>query len=80
MTDSEIFAAIVEAVREETEQPDLDLRPEMTASDVEGWDSLAHVRIILNIEVRTGAAIEISDTYRAATVGDLIAIVKKSRP
>lgn len=78
MTDDELFDAIVDAVREETEQHELVLRRNMTADQVEGWDSLAHVRIMLNIEVRTGAPIEISDTYRAATIGDLIPILRKA--
>ena len=78
MTDDELFSAIIDAVREETEQPALVLRPEMTADEVEGWDSLAHVRIMLNIEVRTGVPIDITDTYRAATVGDLIPLLRKA--
>lgn len=76
MQDSEIFAAIVAAVREETDNPDIVLQPSMTASDVPGWDSLAHVRIVLNVSVRLNLDIDISQTYRAATVGDLVPIFR----
>jgi acyl carrier protein len=71
MDREKVWAALVEAVREETENPDLVLREAMVANDVPGWDSLAHVRIVMNLEARTGAEIEISDTYKAATLGGL---------
>jgi acyl carrier protein len=70
-----VWRAMVEAVREETGNPDAIVNPGMTADDIPGWDSLAHVRIVMNLEARTGAEIEISDTYKAATVDDLCAIV-----
>jgi acyl carrier protein len=71
---------MVEAVREETDDPDVPVEPAMTASDIPGWDSLAHVRIVMNMEARTGAVIEMSDTYKAATVDELLDIVLASVP
>ena len=71
-----IWQAVVEAVREETEHPSLTLHPEMAANDVPGWDSLAHARIVMNIEARTGAEIDISDTYKAANLDGLCEVVR----
>ena len=73
-----VWAAMVIAVREETDSPDAVVEPAMTANDIPGWDSLAHVRIVMNLEARTGTEIEMSDTYKAATVGDLCDIVMKN--
>jgi acyl carrier protein len=73
-----IWHALQEAVREETGDPAVKVSPGMTADDIPGWDSLAHVRIVMNLEARTGAEIEISDTYKAATVDDLCGIVSRS--
>ena len=73
-----VWKAMVVAVREETGTPDAVVEPAMTANDIPGWDSLAHVRIVMNMEARTGAVIEMSDTYKAATVGDLCGIVLKN--
>jgi acyl carrier protein len=72
-----VWQAMIVAVREETGNPDAAVEPEMTANDIPGWDSLAHVRIVINMEARTGAVIEMSDTYKAATVGDLCDVVFK---
>lgn len=70
-----VWQALQEAVREETDDPAVVVKSGMTANDILGWDSLAHVRIVMNLEVRTGASIDISDTYTAATVDDLCRIV-----
>jgi acyl carrier protein len=75
---AQVWQAMQEAVREETGDPAVEVSPGMTADDIPGWDSLAHVRIVMNLEARTGAEIEISDTYKAATVDDLCRIVLRS--
>jgi acyl carrier protein len=78
MDRDQVWRALVDAVREETDDPEAIVRPGMTADDIAGWDSLAHVRIVINLEARTGAEIDISDTYKAATVDDLLQIVLRS--
>ncbi len=79
MNDDEILATIAAAVGQETGNPSLEITSDMTASDVPGWDSLAHIRILLEIGGRLGVSINIEKTYRAATIGDLIPIIKQSR-
>ena len=39
----------------------IELRPEMQASDVEGWDSLSHVQIIYNCELKFGIQFSLSE-------------------
>ena len=80
MDRDQVWQALVEAVREETDNPAAVVSSGMTADDIPGWDSLAHVRIVMNLEARTGTEIEISDTYKAATVDDLLAIVMRRLP
>lgn len=72
-----LWQALVEAIREETDNPGARIDPSMSANDVPGWDSLAHVRIVMNIEARTGLEIEISDTYKAATIDELHQVIVK---
>jgi acyl carrier protein len=78
MTESEILNVIQMAIREETNAHDLVITKEMTADDVPGWDSLAHSRIVLSIEIAVGRPIDIDDTYKAATIGELIEVVRKA--
>jgi len=78
MTDDEILHACIIAISQETDNPPLSITPHMTASDVPGWDSLAHVRIFLAIGSRLGVVIDIEKTYRAGTIGDLVPIIRQS--
>jgi acyl carrier protein len=78
MTESEIFSVVQTAIREETSSHDIVITKEMTADDVPGWDSLAHSRIVLSIEIAVGRPIDIYDTYNAATIGELIEVVRKA--
>ena len=78
MTHADIVATIADAVREETDEEDAEIGPETTADQVPGWDSLAHVRIVLNVCVRLGTKIDISDTYTAANVGELATVIGKT--
>ena len=78
MTDDEIFAVIGIVVLQETGEASLEITPEMTANDIPGWDSLAHIRIILELGSRLGVSIDVEATYRAATIGDLIPLIHRS--
>ena len=79
MNDEDILAAIATMIRRETGNPALAITSDMTASDVPGWDSLAHIRILLEVGAMLGVSIDIEETYRAATIGDLVPIIGRSR-
>ncbi len=78
MTRDDVWKALVEAIREELDDPNVAVEPAMTAADIPGWDSLAHVRIVMNVEDRTDGVIAMKATYRAATVGELAEMVFRS--
>ena len=72
MSDRDWMGIVIAAVAEETGVDPATLEPMTTAADVEGWDSLAHVRIVLNIEMRAGMTVDVDMTYGAATLADLV--------
>lgn len=74
MTAEQVLDALKAAIADETGSPVPELSPENTAEDVPGWDSLAHVRIIMNLEARLGVQIDMDRTYRAETIGSLMAL------
>ena len=78
MTSDEIFAIVSDSICEETRLSDISSINELTtANEVPGWDSLAHVRIMLGIEMELDITIPIEDTYKADTVGDLVTLVAR---
>jgi acyl carrier protein len=45
---------------------------ELSAADVPGWDSFAHVRLMFEIESRLGCEIDVTQTYEFQDVGELM--------
>jgi acyl carrier protein len=56
---------------------DIVLRPEMTAFDIEGWDSLTHIKIILAIEKHYSVKFKASEVVALKNVGDLFNKVRE---
>ena len=78
MNDDQILEALHQAIVDECGTPNVPVTVSTVASDIPGWDSLAHVRIMMNLEARLGTVIDIDTTYGASTVGDLIHIIADS--
>lgn len=57
----------------------VELRPETTAPDVEGWDSVVHVMLILATERKYGIRFESSEIANAANVGEFVELVETKR-
>lgn len=52
-------------------QPDLELRDDLTAQDVPGWDSFNHVNLIILIEEQFNVRFTTEEVGSMQNVGDL---------
>ena len=59
------------------DDPGITLQPEMTADDVEGWDSLSHVALIMSVENHFDIRFSQKEVYSFKNVGDLAKGVEK---
>jgi acyl carrier protein len=50
----------------------IEIQPEMTSLDIEGWDSFAHLNIILYVEAEFGVTITDQEAPNLKNIGDLI--------
>ena len=75
MESNEIYRHLTSVFHEVFDDEDIIARPELTASDVEEWDSLMHIRLILSVErafqIRFSAS-EISDLKNVGELATLI--------
>ena len=55
------------------------LRPEMTAADVTGWDSIAHIRLIVAIEQAFNVQFDSDEINSLESVQDLVSLVEKKK-
>lgn len=51
---------------------DIQITPEMTANDIEGWDSLSHVNLITTVEARFEVRFTHKELLRLKSIGDLL--------
>lgn len=80
MDPREKLQKIVQAVLDDTT---IDLRDEMTADDLSGWDSLAHLNIVISVEKTFGirfAAAEIAGLKQPGqNIGTLLAMIARKQ-
>jgi acyl carrier protein len=66
----------LEEVFEEVFGRRVELFPETTAADVEGWDSVVHVLLVLASERKFGVRFESSEIANASNVGEFVSLVE----
>lgn len=70
-----VAARLTELFREVFEDDSIVLRHEMTAGDIDGWDSMAHLRLILSIERHFKVRLPSTKVARLKNVGDMLELV-----
>ena len=72
MERDDILKKVEEIFREELEVDDLVLTDETTADDVEEWDSLSHVQLVVALEKGFGIKFTSREILSWDNVGDLV--------
>ena len=75
MTKGEILESLDKIIGEIVEVDDLKLTRESTAEDVDGWDSVAHVNILIAIEATFGIRFDAEEIGSLSSVGVLIDMI-----
>ena len=71
MLDSDQSEHLTEIFRTMFNMPDLEIRDDLTASDVPGWDSFNHINLIINIEEEFNVRFSNSEVGDLQNVGNL---------
>jgi acyl carrier protein len=50
MDDAQIYSRLAGVFNEVFDDETIEVTPQLTAKDVDGWDSLTHIRLILSVE------------------------------
>ena len=58
------------------ENDDLVLNPEMSAQDVENWDSFNHINLVIDIEGAFGVTFTTEEIGSMNNIGDLVAVLQ----
>ena len=74
----EILKILETIVEDITGSDNVTLNPTMTANDVEGWDSLSHVQILYECELKWNIRLTLQELDSLNNIGDLVEVIKKS--
>jgi acyl carrier protein len=76
MDEPQIYARLTEVFQDVFDEDSIQLTSELSAKDVDGWDSLAHIRLILTIEKAFKIKFSTSEIGKLENVGDLVTMIK----
>jgi len=76
MDEPQIYARLAEIFNDVFDDESIAVTPELSAKDVDGWDSLTHIRLLLTVEKTFKTRFTTSEIGKLENVGDLVALIK----
>jgi acyl carrier protein len=80
MNKTEIWQMATGVFRETLDLDDLVLTPALTAKDVERWDSLNHILLVVAIEQKFGIKFNMGEIDGLENVGQFIDLIESKLP
>ena len=77
MSDEQIYDALNPIFEEVFLRDDIVLTPELNAKDVEGWDSMKQIEIVMAVETEFGFRFHTADLDSLRNVGDLVRVIRE---
>ena len=76
MTEAEIYETLNQVFREVLEDDTIKLTPQTTAEDVDGWDSMNHIFIVVELEKRFKVKFHAAEMEELKNVGELVSLLE----
>jgi acyl carrier protein len=75
MDETQIYARLTEVFEDVFDEDSIVITPELSAKDVDGWDSLTHIRLMLTVEKAFKIKFSTSEVGKLENVGDLVKLI-----
>jgi acyl carrier protein len=69
------YARLTQVFHDVFDDESIVVHPELTADDVDEWDSLTHIRLVIAVEKTFGLKFSAAEVERLRNVGDLVALI-----
>jgi acyl carrier protein len=76
---SDIMSELGEIFRDVLDQPELALSRASNASNVDGWDSLAHVNLVTAVQKHFGVKFALGELEELKNVGEMADLIVRKR-
>jgi len=77
VNDEELLLQLQEIMADTFDLDSVEITPRTTAADIEEWDSLSHIRLIVAIEREFGVKFSNAEIEDMNNVGDLMSAIRK---
>ena len=77
MDEPQIYQRLTEIFQDVFDEDSIEVTPKLSADDVDGWDSLTHIRLVLTIEKAFKIKFSTSEIGKLENVGDLVALIQR---
>jgi acyl carrier protein len=74
--ESQIYERLNEIFRDVIGDDSITLTPATTAQDVEGWDSVTNISLMVSIETQFGVKIRTDEIETLKNVADMVALIQ----
>ncbi len=74
-----VLDEVTDILRAVLDDPDLAISPDTVAADVPGWDSMAHIALVVEAECRFGITFRTTEIEALRRVSDLVRLIEAKR-
>ena len=75
MSNDALYAKLTAIFHDVFDDEGIVVTPELTADDVDEWDSLSHIRLVVAIEKRFGLKFSAAEVGRLKNVGEFASLI-----
>lgn len=80
MSENEVLVKLTQVFQDVFDDGAIVITPATTARDVDGWNSLANIRLMIAVEDEFGIKFNVGEFQEFRNIGDLVAgVVRRSR-
>jgi acyl carrier protein len=76
MDEAQIYGRLTGVFHDVFDDDSIEVTPQLSAKDVDGWDSLMHIRLILTVEKAFKVKFSTSEIGKLENVGELVLLIQ----
>ena len=77
MTKEQIYAQLDEVFQDVFDDDEIHVTAETTANDIEDWDSLEHINLVVAVESKFGIKFNMNEVVSFKNVGEMVDVIQK---
>ncbi len=77
MSQEEIYQRLNKVFQDVFDDETITIKAETTANDIEGWDSLEHINLMVAVEKEFGFKFNMNEVTSMKNVGEMVSIIQE---